>query len=118
MKALEKKVQEEKDERAERLQRADQLTNSWKLMRMLKSFIKENSPQWEKSKEQKRQEKRILEDRAEQLEKAKMKKKEFEKKMIQKKILETMKLLPRSAQEEIEIKKELKKEKGEKKSRR
>ena len=104
MKALEKKVQEEKDERAERLQRADQLTNSWKLMRMLKSFIKENSPQWEKSKEQKRQEKRILEDRAEQLEKAKMKKKEFEKKMIQKKILETMKLLPRSAQEEIENK--------------
>ena len=80
---------------------------------MIKSFIKENSPQWEKSKEQKMQEKIILAERAERLRRANKQKNELEKRLIQRKILETIKLLPRSAQEEIE-----KKERDEEKEKR
>ena len=49
----EEKAREQERERKERLELAERLEKGWELIRLSVSFIKENSPAWEKTKERK-----------------------------------------------------------------
>ena len=102
IKDYENKKSEEKKVRDERMEKAKRLEKSWEMLRWLKNEIKENTPNWEKSTEEKKELKRIFEEKSEKIEKAKKKKSEFVEKYIQKKILDCMKLLPKTKQEEFE----------------
>ena len=92
------KKKAENEEKAERLMLQAGLEKTWELMRCCSGFIKEHTPQWEKSKEIRAAEK----EKEERLERAACKKEETKKRLIQRKILDTFQTLPVDKQNEFE----------------
>ena len=103
-KILETREQEERD-RTRRIQLARRLEEGWKLARICKEFIRENSRAWQEMDEKREQEIRERKKR-ERLDKAKKKREEFTKKKTKEaKILridELLQEMPRSEKDKLE----------------
>ena len=98
----EEKAREQEIVRKERLELAERLEKGWELIRLSVSFIKENSPAWEKTKERKIEERKLEIEKSERLEIAELKKRKAQEKDIKDKIMEKMKILPQEKVKEME----------------
>ena len=101
-----KEMEEKESERTERLKKKESLENSWKLLRLCRSYIEENSNTWRNEEEERERKRKQDEMRNERLLRAGKKQEDLRKNMLQKKITESMKRLPKSEQEQMRINEE------------
>ena len=101
VKEHEEKEKKEEEKRKTRIEIAARMEKSWELMRCLKEIIKENSPNWETSKEKREKERIEAEKKAERKEKAREKKEKTMNNFVQKKITDALYKLPEKERNEL-----------------
>ena len=86
------------EERKRKIEKANRMEQSWELLRISRVFIKKNSPHWERSREQREEERR----KKERLQLAKEKQQTIRESLLSKKVGKAFMDLPESERRRLE----------------